>query len=276
MLASFYRTLGVLLVIALLGGCTSPREQLGGLAEQAGYRLETLSTQAFPLQAVLPAHFNPRSVLRVYLEGDGHAWATASQPSLDPTPHELLMARLAMSDPGGAVYLARPCQFIMSNGCSTAVWTSQRFSQAVISSMSMALDALKVRTQATKVELVGYSGGAAVALLLAGQRNDVVSIQTLAGNLDPVAWTEWHQLSPMSGSLDPSSYKARLRSIPQRHLVGSRDTVVPWQLSKAFAGKFGDQACISIITVEADHNEGWEAAWRAWEGKPLPCHRTSE
>ncbi|GGM15151.1 hypothetical protein GCM10009425_27570 [Pseudomonas asuensis] len=142
--------------------------------------------------------------------------------------------------------------------------------------MSVALDALKVRTQATKLELVGYSGGAAAALLLAGQRNDVVSIQTLAGNLDPVAWAEWHQLSPMSGSLDPLSYKARLRSIPQRHLVGNRDTVVPWQLSKAFAGKFEDQTCISIVSVEANHNEGWEAAWRAWEGKPLPCQELSE
>lgn len=96
--------------------------------------------------------------LRVYLEGDGHAWATATQPSLDPSPHNLLVARLAVDDPTPNAYLARPCQFVMAPTCEPALWTDRRFSQEVVTSLSQALDQMKQRYGNREYELVGYSG----------------------------------------------------------------------------------------------------------------------
>lgn len=96
--------------------------------------------------------------LRVYLEGDGHAWATATQPSLDPSPHNLLVARLAVDDPTPNAYLARPCQFVMASACEPDLWTDRRFSQEVVTRLSQALDLMKQRYGNREFELVGYSG----------------------------------------------------------------------------------------------------------------------
>src|SRR3546814_2839304 len=73
-----------------------------------------------------------------------------------------------------------------SDVCSSDldVWTSARFSDGVIVSMSDALDRLKEEAGASSLDLVGYSGGGGVAVLLAARRRDVVSIVTIAGNLD--------------------------------------------------------------------------------------------
>ena len=97
--AGFLRVLTALLVGALLAGCQSPREALQQLADEHGRKLEILPGQPFPLAILVPQGTAKTARLRVYLEGDGHAWATATQPSLDPSPHNLLVARLAVDDP---------------------------------------------------------------------------------------------------------------------------------------------------------------------------------
>nr|WP_237754107.1 alpha/beta hydrolase [Pseudomonas aeruginosa] len=262
-----------LLVGALLTGCQSPREALQQLADAHGRQLEVLSGQPFPLAMLAPQDTPKATRLRVYLEGDGHAWATATQPSLDPTPHNLLVARLAVDDPTPNAYLARPCQFVMASSCEPALWTHRRFSQEVVTSLSRALDQLKQRYGNQAFELVGYSGGAALALLLAAQRDDVTLVQTLAGNLSPRLWTQMKGLSSLSGSLDPLDYQGRLASIPQRHLVGDADNAVPASLAKAYLEQIGPYACSHIALLSAtDHQQGWESAWRKWRGQPLHCN----
>lgn len=187
------RTRAVLTLVGLLAtlsGCTSPAARLEQLARQQNHRLATLSTTQFDLRVSLPNAPQPDSRLRVYLEGDGRAWITATQPSLDPTPRDLLLARLALSDPRPSVYLARPCQFVQSPGCTPQYWTHARFAQEIVDSLSEALDQLQRQHGNRDFELIGYSGGGALALLLAAARDDIAQVQTLAGVDHHAGWLE--------------------------------------------------------------------------------------
>ncbi|MFU3924536.1 alpha/beta hydrolase [Pseudomonas citronellolis] len=270
--AGFLRVLMALLVGSLLAGCQSPREALQQLADAHVRQLEILPGQPFPLAMLPPQSATKVNRLRVYLEGDGHAWATATQPSLDPSPHNLLVARLAVDDPTPNAYLARPCQFVVAPACEPSLWTHRRFSQEVVTSLSQALDQLKQQYGNREFELVGYSGGAALALLLAAQRDDVSLVQTLAGNLSPRLWAEMKGLSPLGGSLDPLDYRDRLASTPQRHLVGDADNVVPESLAKAYIARLPPYACSQVVVSSAtDHQQGWGPVWRKWRDKPPNC-----
>ena len=262
----------MLLCAALLVACQSPTQHLDELAQQYGKRLETLPGHAFPLLLGEPVGPVSTSRIRVYLEGDGHAWATRSQPSLDPSPHDLLVARLAFSDPLPSLYLARPCQFVRSEVCTTALWTDRRFSAEVLASLDQALDRIRQRYQNQDFELVGYSGGAALALLLAARRDDVAQVQTLAGNLSPRYWVQLKQLSPMPGALEPLDHRERLRHIPQRHLSGREDQVVPVGVLRHYLDQLGPRSCVESVTLpDVSHSTGWEAAWAGWRERPLRC-----
>ncbi|MDD1506172.1 alpha/beta hydrolase [Pseudomonas sp. CNPSo 3701] len=262
--------LGALLVFAL-GGCQSPQERLGELAGQH-HRLQTLDSKPFPLLLGAPVQAPAAARLRVYLEGDGQAWATPSQPSLDPSPSDLLVARLAFSDPTPSLYLARPCQFVTAPGCTTSLWTSRRFGSEVLGSLDGALDLIKARYGNRDFELVGYSGGAALALLLAARRDDVASVQTLAGNLSPRYWVQLQHLSSLDGSLDPLDHRQRLVLIPQRHLTGAVDEIVPAAVADHYLNGLGTAPCVEIVSLAGvNHHSGWENAWAQWRQSPLKC-----
>ncbi len=267
-LAGFYKA-WVVMVCALLVACQSPREALQQLAQEHGRQVEVLPGDAFPLLILAPQTAQKTTRLRVYLEGDGHAWSTATQPSLDPSPHNLLVPRLAVDDPTPNAYLARPCQFVMAAACQSALWTNRRFSQEVVTRLSQALDQLKQRYGNREFELVGYSGGAALALLLAAQRNDVTQVQTLAGNLSPRLWATMKGLSPLDGSLDPLDYRERLALFPQRHLIGEADLIIPSGLADRYQQALDSPLSEYIHVRGASHDKGWEAAWSRWVKTPL-------
>lgn len=259
------------LVALVISGCTTP-VSITKVAQASNLTPVLIGDGPFRIQSLQPkaGHFTK---LRVYIEGDGRAWVTSSQPSADPTPLSAMLIKLATADPAPAAYLARPCQFIDSLNCRPAVWTDQRFSREAIDSMNSALDALKLRFAVEQFELVGYSGGAAVALILAGERDDVFQVQTIAGNIDPVAWAQAKQLSPLSGSLDPLAYHAKLRVIPQRHFVGSADEVIAASLVRKYAYKL-QALCLQIVEVQADHYDGFASAWAALNQQPVSCGRS--
>lgn len=263
-----------LLIGAMLGGCQSSQEALRSLAAHHNHQLEIISTRPFPLALSTPLKPIATSRIRLYIEGDGHAWATRSQPSLDPTPGNLLVAGLAFDDPTPSFYLARPCQFVMAAGCRPDLWTNRRFSDEVVTSLENALDQIKVRYGNHDFELIGYSGGAALALLLAARRDDIAQIQTLAGNLSPHRWVQLHQLSPLSGSLSPDDHRAALARIPQRHLAGGKDKVVPPLLLRSYVRSLEQPVCIeSEVIADVSHAGGWQHAWSAFRDLPLRCER---
>lgn len=271
----WWRTIVITLLASVMtAGCQSPRQAFDVLASEHGRDVTVLSTSPYPLVFSAPKALTAPSRLRIYIEGDGHAWATPSQPSLDPTPRTLLVANLAFDDPTPNIYLARPCQFQMTAGCDTKTWTTERFSRPAVTSLSQALDQIKARYGNDDFELIGYSGGAALALLLAAERSDVSAVQTLAGNVTPRIWARALGLTPMPDALDPIDVASRLRRIPQRHLIGAEDTVAPGDLVRAFTLRLGRSACASVVKVpRADHSNGWHEAWRIWQSKPIDCPR---
>lgn len=261
-----------LLFSAALSGCQSPQQALQALASNHARQLEILSGPPFPLALVTPLTSPAASRIRVYLEGDGQAWATPTQPSLDPSPRQLFVARLAFADPAPSLYLARPCQFVSAPGCRVELWTSRRFSEEVLASLDQALSRIKARYGNRDFELVGYSGGGALALLLAVRRDDIAQVQTLAGNLSPRQWTEMLKLSPLTGSLEPLDFRERLSQVPQRHFVGSEDRVVPARLLERYRQALGTASCMQPVTVPgASHADGWTQAWTQWRDSPIEC-----
>ncbi|MDF0730999.1 alpha/beta hydrolase [Pseudomonas entomophila] len=266
------RGLFVMLSALVLAACQSPRERLDRLAADYRWSVEVLSVADFPLLIAASPSLSSSSVLRVYLEGDGRAWVTPSQPSRDPTPRALLVATLAMRDPMPSIYMSRPCQFVRAVGCTPALWTSRRFSLQVVDGLSQALDQLKRRHGNRAFELVGYSGGGALALLLAARRDDVVRVQTLAGNLSPAQWARQLELIPLEGSLEPLLYRERLAQVAQRHLVGEADRQMPAAVAAYYGRQLGESRCLEFVMLPGvTHAQGWEQAWRHWRDRPLGC-----
>jgi hypothetical protein len=221
--------------IASSTGCavldSGARDVAFAAAASSGLQHEDISAGRFRLASW---HRGLRGVrqITVYLEGDGHAWISRRRLSDDPTPRDPLALRLAAKDPGNAVlYLARPCQFgsvPLEPACDPRFWSSHRYGPQVLAALNAALDWARTRVASNtrvRLGLIGYSGGGALAALLAQRRDDVAWLLTVAANLDIHAWTWHHGLSALSGSVDPILRADRLRGLPQEHLVGNRDTL---------------------------------------------------
>ena len=266
------RMFSILLISMLLAGCQTPFGQLQELATAYGRQVHTLPGSQFPLVIAAPQQVQAGQRLRVYLEGDGRAWIRSDQPSRDPSPRQLLMAELAFADPTPTVYLARPCQFVSAQACTTALWTNRRYAEEVVQSLDQALDHLKTRYNNRDFELIGYSGGATLALLLAARRDDIALIQTLAGNLSPRGWTTLLNLTPLDGSLEPLDQRQRLAKVPQRHLLGDADRIIPQVLLEDYQQALGRPECLeAVILPGVGHQDGWVKAWATWRSQPLHC-----
>lgn len=270
------RWLLVAAIVAGLAGCATPspqarRDSAMVWASAQGWRPLLLPGSAFDLQAFVPERLQRTERLTVYIEGDGLAWLDRHTPSFAPTPADPLALRLAVADAGAqAVYLARPCQYTQGasfKGCEVRYWGTHRFAPEVMGAMNDALGELKRRYGATDLVLVGYSGGGAVAALLAARRDDVAALVTVAGTLDTAQWTQVQRLPPLLGSLNPRDAAALLARVPQWHFVGLRDDVVPRSVLNHFLDRVSDSASPGARppTVEAmpdfDHHCCWAAAW---------------
>jgi pimeloyl-ACP methyl ester carboxylesterase len=179
--------------------------------------------------------YNPEYI--IYIEGDGNSFNSRGYPTLNPTPKDSKLKKLAFkSKSDNVIYMARPCQFVKDKKCNQSYWTATRFSKEVIDSMSQAIKSI---IEDNEVILVGYSGGAQVSGLIAvGDYNiNITKLITIAGNLDHKSWTNHHKISKLSGSLDLNDYKEEYLKIPQIHYVGERDKVVPSFLTEKFVEK---------------------------------------
>lgn len=203
----------------------------------------------------------------LYIEGDGKAWVSRKRPSLDPTPDNPVGLHLATRDSGeNVVYLARPCQYSKlvdkDKACDFKYWTNKRYAPEVIDAYNVALDEIKKRYSITGFNLVGYSGGGTMAGILAGQREDVLTLRTVAGNMDHKFHSAHHRISPLEGSINPPDLAGRLANIPQIHFVGGHDEVVPPGVAQSYMQSLPPHNCARIELVqEATHNYGWIEKW---------------
>lgn len=266
-------------VLVLLSACAvDPRTHADALARPAGLTHEQVRTQGFTLTAYVRITRSDLP-LNVYIEGDGMAWRNRHQPSDDPTPNRALGLTLAAADLGANVlYLARPCQFtpIAANPqCDVTYWTDKRFAPEVVAAVDESISHYATRTPGQRINIIGYSGGGAVAVLVAARRQDVASIRTVAGNLDIEAINRLHKVSAMPDSLNPIDVAARVANIAQIHLSGSRDEIVPAAIARSFATRVGPCARVQVVNG-LSHEGGWAAAWPQLLAIAPPCSPGAE
>ena len=190
---------------------------------------------------------DPHAPVHIYIEGDGHAFDAYGAPTGDPTPRGTMVRDLAMRYLGpNVVYMARPCQFIMSEKCNEKYWTDGRFAPAVINSVAAAVTQVAA---GRPIVMIGYSGGAMVSGLII-KRNPSLPVKkwiTIAGVLNHADWTAYFGDTPLRQSLNLK----QLPDVRALHYVGADDDVVPMELSRKW---IGDNDKI-IIVPNADHDD---------------------
>ena len=245
------------------------------IIEDKGFTPYEFSNDIFDLFGFLKIE-DVSKPLVIYLEGDGFAYATRSRPSNDPTPKNPIALRLAAIDTASNIFwLARPCQYSLEKNkeglqagnlpeaCETRYWTTARYSREIITAIELSIQDVLNQYDVPAIDLVGFSGGGAVAVLLAKRFSKVQSLRTVAGNIDHVALMRQKKVTPLSGSLDPAKIAPSLKDLPQTHFVGEDDDIVPPWLARRFVDKYTGTRCAKVILIEdAEHQEGWEALWQ--------------
>ncbi len=240
----------------------APAERADAIARSAGF----VPVGVPALRAYLRTGASPRSsTLSLYIESDGAPWLAPHRPPADPTPIKPLVLQMAASDPATMVaYLGRPCQYLDAaglDGCDPALWTHGRFSEAAVAAVNRAVDVLKQASGAREIALVGYSGGGAMAALIAARRRDTVCLVSVAAPLDPGAWTRAIGVSPLRTSLNPLDQAGALADLAQTHFVGARDDVTPPSTIRAFVAAMRRARVIS--RADFDHECCWARDWPA-------------
>ncbi len=250
--------------------------QAQSLAQAGGLVRAQVQTEGFVLTSFYRIT-RPDQPLTVYIEGDGFAWRTRSQPSLNPTPIKAQGLALAAKDPAAnVVYLARPCQFTPMSanpGCDVRYWTGKRFAEEVVVAMNQAVEQYAARAPGQSLHLVGYSGGGNIAALLAARRQDVVSLRTVAGNLDVAEVNRLHRVTPMPASLNAIDIAPQLSGLPQVHYVGSEDKVVPQSVAQGFVRAVGGRCTQVRLVSGMGHNSDWAQRWPELLREPATCAR---
>lgn len=239
----------VLSFIVFLAGCAT-------IAVPENFSYQPIKTNGFEI-ASWQKITNPAAPYRIYIEGDGNAFNARGRPTADPTPRGKLLRMLAFADTNpNVIYLARPCQYINSGSCRQRHWTTARFAPEVVNAE---YDAVKQIAGSSPVILIGYSGGAQVAGLLATAKQgpNVKKVITIAGNLDHLAWTQYHHLPPLNESMNLADYQTAFAKIPQTHYAGGKDDVIP----PIFTQQFINAPEKIIIVPNATHSEGWESVY---------------
>lgn len=240
-------------------GCASSAQRMDHQAITFGYRKMIVSGEGFDHIAYVKEGHTTNAALHVYLEGDGSPWLRRRVAAIDPTPRNALMFQLMRLDAAPSLYLGRPCYHGLNKsiGCTASLWTDQRYSDAVVTSMTRALERLTKADQ--PLILLGYSGGGTLAMLLAERFPQTRAVVTVAANLDTDRWAALHKQQPLSGSLNPATRPPLPAPIKQLHVAGELDNNVPPDLIRqAIAQQPG--AVFKIIPRQ-NHRCCWREVW---------------
>lgn len=249
----------------LLCACQkTPPTPINQITQQASMHKAYIQTNPFKIatwQRISKTH----DTINIYIEGDGRVRRSRTSVTDDPTPKNALALQLATLDPTpSVVYIARPCQFSpddLITVCDSKYWQQARYSTTVVNAIDQAINQIKTQSSAKKINLIGYSGGGTIAVLIAAKRNDIASIRTVAGNLDLLAMEKYHRSSPLNESLDPLDVAQQIKHIPQLHFVGKKDKVVPNQVAQNFCRAANMDKNQIVILENADHKTGWIENW---------------
>lgn len=257
------RVLIALSILWSLAGCAvSSGERIHSLASKNDYASSVeysggFSQVVFSNQMPLAAN----GALNIYLEGDGVPWQFKYFISPDPTPRNPLMLDLMSLDRNASFYVGRPCYNGLHKSllCEPKYWTSSRHAKVIVDSMAGTIAKLRKQSGATRINLFGFSGGGAMAMLIAAQLPNTQSLVTIAGNLDLRAWTLLHGYSPLYGSLDPATEPLLPVSIRQIHLMGEKDNNIPPAIVLKQVQRQSNSEY--FIFDGFKHNGSWHKVW---------------
>lgn len=264
------------LILLLLSACstTSTIEERISTAEQ------TASLNNFEKRLVPAGDFVLTTYQRIsdnhtpyafYIEGDGSI-TSYQMISSNPTPSKIMLLKLAMLDTRpNVIYIARPCQYTpmeLNPNCNKEYWTNKRLSEEVIESINIAINKI---SNNQPCHLVGFSGGGGAAVLVAARNNNVKDIITIAGNLDINKFSDHHKIYALNQSLNPIDYARKINNIPQLHISGSNDRIVPSNIAEVYV-KQSDSTCVhSKIFHGITHTIGWDKIWQNVLAIKLTC-----
>lgn len=137
--------------------------------------------------------------------------------------------------------------------------------------MNEVLSQVIQRYPQAKVELVGYSGGGNIAALLAARRADVVSLRTVAGNLDVAYVNALHRVSAMPDAQSAADVAPELAGLPQIHFSGADDRTVPPAVAARFQQATGARCAQVEVMPGMAHGSDWAALWPGLLAKAPVC-----
>jgi len=270
-----YKTINcvVFLVFFLIQGCStipSPMDRLSAanaIASSSQMKTKIIHLGDFSILSYYKINqSDPARKAYIYIEGDGVAYKSRNVISSDPTPYPPLALNLAAShlidhSYDSVIYLARPCQFLLTAGCDNKWWTSHRFAQEMVDSVNGAISNFVQNFGLEEITLVGYSGGGAIATIISAKRKDVNQLITVAGNMNHKKWTKDKGLTSMKGSLNPVDFAHELKELNQIHIAGLRDTVMPYNILQSYLNEFNRLDHIKVLYENFDHHCCWAEHW---------------
>ena len=277
MMHTYKYILSLILITGVLAACgvrTDWNQQTANHIARPAFMVERfIPAGNFQLQAWERMH-SPGQVATVYIEGDGVRQTKVVAKELqanvlmrDPTPDNPVALHLASRDQSkNLAYLARPCQYIklpQGKGCAASYWREARYAPEVISAYETALDEMAARYELTGFHLVGYDGGANIAAVLAAHRPDVLSLRTVAGDLNPDFTADHTKQNNLSAnSVLAVDLGSKLSNVPQHHFIGAADAVITPGVYHSYRQMVGLSECIHYSLVQdADHTRGWVEKW---------------
>jgi hypothetical protein len=255
----------VIFTAFFLIGCASEQTRLNralDIAAQHDYITEIISTN-FPIKIF---HQNHNSKLAaIYLEGDGLVINKHGEVAFNPSPTDPMALRLAVVDNRqiSKIVINRPYHYFSNTNANSKYWTTARYSPEIIRAILETIKTYQQKFKFETIEIVAYSGGAAVALLLASHLNNITRIVSFAGNLDHVNWTKYHDAQPLFESLDPLQDKAAIAKIPQTHFVGESDDNTTVDLAQTYKQKVSSDNIIIVPIPGFSHDSNWPQIWQA-------------
>ncbi len=261
-----------ILSISLVFYAKANANEIQNLAVINGFTLEEVDVGDFVITTYQKIQHPELKEFVFYIEGDGKAFSNGF-PTEDPTPLNQLLFKLATFDSrANIIYLARPCQYTdkaKNPKCNNSFyWASGRMGKEVVEATNSAINKI---SKTAKYNLVGYSGGGGIAILVAAMDNsNILSIVTIAGNLDVDKFKELHSIKPYFGpwvtyideSLNPLDCTDLIRHIPQIHFSGKDDNIVPPIIAKNFVTKSNSRLVQQITIPKTDHVSGWDQVWK--------------
>lgn len=262
------------LTLSACGLETDLKQQTANQIARPAFMVErTISTGDFTLGAWERMHQRGETAT-LYIEGDSinqidtdASIIGRNLARINPTPDTPLALYLASRDKSkNLAYLDRPCQYVKmpkEKGCDTAYWQEQRFTPEVINAYQVALDDIKARYSLTGFHVVGHDGGANIAAILAAKRPDVLSLRTVAGNLNPDLTNDKTNHTALArNSMMAIDHATMLSNVPQHHFIGAADKVITPGIYHSYRQLLGLSDCISYSLIQdADHTKGWVEKW---------------